>query len=103
MLKKDMTITDEIANRVASRERVFTIDLKSGGSIRQAFVNRKKHHGDENAEVLIEGTIGILNKVAFVDGLILEVSGTKGVLRIDLTNQELVQSLWLSPLQQRGE
>lgn len=98
----DTIVEEENPKRVSGRERIFTLDLKSGSSIKHAFLNHKKDDQDGKDEVLIEGTIGILEKVTLVDGLILEVSGTKGVLRIDLTNQELVQSLSLSPLQQQG-
>ena len=39
--------------------------------------------------VLVEGTIGKLVQAAFVEDVILEVVGEKGVLRINLEEKEL--------------
>ena len=39
--------------------------------------------------VLIEGTIGELVRATFAEGIILEVIGKKGVLRIDLGEGEI--------------
>ena len=39
--------------------------------------------------VLIEGTIGKLVRATFTEGIILEVIGKKGVLRIDLGEGEI--------------
>ena len=39
--------------------------------------------------VLVEGTIGELQRAQFVEGIVLEVIGDKGVLRINLTPEEI--------------
>jgi hypothetical protein len=70
-----------------SRNRVFTVDLRTRNAIRKASLGEGKC-GTQG--LLIEGTLGMLKKASFVDGLILEVIGTSGVLRIDLTSQELL-------------
>ena len=80
---------------ITPRERIFSIDLESNSSLKQVIFSRKKYGEENGEEVLIEGNIGALKKISFVDGLILEVVGTKGVLRIDLTSEELLQSLSL--------
>jgi hypothetical protein len=38
----------------------------------------------QKESTLIEGTIGNLVEATFTEGVILEVTGTKGVLRLDL-------------------
>ena len=43
--------------------------------------------GYEN--VLVEGTIGQLQRAEFVENLILEVVGDKGVLRINLAQEDI--------------
>jgi hypothetical protein len=43
--------------------------------------------GPEN--VLLEGTIGTLQRAEFAEDLILEVIGDKGVLRINLCQEEI--------------
>ena len=39
--------------------------------------------------MLIEGTLGTLKHANFLDGVVLEVAGEKGVLRVDLAREEL--------------
>jgi hypothetical protein len=39
--------------------------------------------------VLIEGTLGNLKRADFIDGVVLEVTGKNGVLRVDLAREEL--------------
>lgn len=46
-------------------------------------------HQKENT--LIEGTIGNLIEATFTEGIILEVTGTKGTIRLDLQAQEITQ------------
>lgn len=66
------------------RERDFSIELKS----KNCFKNFLLANGSlEN--VLVEGTVGKLQRVDFVEGILLEIIGTKGVLRIDLTREEI--------------
>jgi hypothetical protein len=74
-----------------NRERVFTLDLKARASLKNASLKDETRQGGETP-VLIEGTIGVLLKASFIDNLIFEVQGSKGILRIDLTSQEVVQS-----------
>jgi hypothetical protein len=38
---------------------------------------------------LIEGTIGDLTQATFIEGIVLEVTGTKGTLRLDLQAKEI--------------
>jgi hypothetical protein len=43
--------------------------------------------------VLFEGVLGELEDLSMVDGAVLEVRGTNGVLRIDLTVEDLREML----------
>lgn len=47
--------------------------------------------------LLIEGFIGELEEVGMIEDVMLEVRGTNGVLRMDLTGEELKNAL------QKGE
>ncbi len=64
--------------------RSFSLELKSRSSLRTALVG-----GGQGDRVTIEGTIGALKRAEFVEETILEVVGTAGALRIDLTRDEL--------------
>jgi hypothetical protein len=66
------------------KERFFSVELESKVSLKSVTLTNGNH---EN--VLIEGTIGELQRAEFAEGVILEVVGDKGVLRINLKDDEL--------------
>ena len=68
------------------KERVFSVELKSKKHVK----NFTLTNGSTDP-ALIEGTLGELVQATFKEGLILEVVGTKGVLRIDLGEDEIKQ------------
>lgn len=70
-----------------SRERFFSLELKSKSGLKSVSIPNGSR---EN--VLVEGTIGELVQVGFNDGIVLEIMGEKGVLRIDVTEDEVTQS-----------
>ena len=72
--------------RRRSNERVFTVELSSRQALRKASVGNEKEPG-----VQIEGSLGLLKSVSFRDGVVLEVSGTNGILRVDLLKEEAVR------------
>jgi len=66
------------------KERFFSIELKSTAHLRNVTLVNSSH---EN--VLVEGTIGELVQATFAEGMILEIVGKKGTLRINLREKEL--------------
>ncbi len=66
----------------ADNERVFTIELRSNRNIRGASF-------DGDRKVFVEGTLGVLKTARFLEGLVLEVVGENGVLRVDLSRNDL--------------
>ncbi len=66
------------------KERFFSIELKSKANLKNVTLANGDH---EN--VLIEGTVGQLQRASFIDGVVLEVVGEKGVFRINLTHEEI--------------
>jgi len=70
-----------------NKERFFSVELKSKASLKNVtFTN----NGLEN--VLLEGTLGQLQRATFAEDLILEVVGNKGVLRINLSRIDIKES-----------
>ena len=63
-------------------ERMFTIELRSKADVRNASL-------DDEKGILIEGSIGPLVRARFLDDLVLEVVGSKGELRMDLSRRDL--------------
>jgi hypothetical protein len=69
---------------VENDERFFSVELKSKTSLKNITITN-----GSSASVLVEGTVGKLVQAAFVEDVILEVVGEKGVLRINLEQKEL--------------
>lgn len=71
-------------NKPVEKERSFSIELRP-------FVNLHRINLDNGfrEHALIEGTIGELEHAEFVDDMVLEILGSKGVLRIDLSEHEV--------------
>ena len=67
-----------------TKERVFSIELKSRKDLKNIAL------ADSGSDrVTIEGTIGKLMRAHFEEQVILEITGTKGILRIDLGVDEI--------------
>ena len=71
-------------NKVENEERFFSVELKSKAHLKNVSIANGTR---EN--VLIEGSIGELLQASFADGVILEVVGNKGILRINLEEHEI--------------
>ena len=67
-----------------NKERFFSVELKSKVNLKNVTV---RESGLEN--VLVEGTLGKLQRAEFADGVVLEVFGDKGVLRVNLTMDDI--------------
>ena len=70
-----------------SKERFFSLELKSKLDLKSVCIPNEAR---EN--VLVEGTIGKLVQIGFAEGVVLEIRGEKGVLQIDITEDEVTQS-----------
>jgi len=69
------------------KERIFSVELKSKRDLKEISL------GDGAAEtVLVEGSLGELVQATFKEGVILEVIGKNGTLRIDLIEDEITKS-----------
>ncbi len=71
-------------NKPANKERVFSVELKSKRNLKNVTLT----NGSSDS-VLVEGTIGELVQATFKEGIILEVVGKNGVLRVDLGEDEI--------------
>jgi len=71
-------------NKPIENERSFSIELKSKGYLKNITLNNESRE-----KALVEGTIGELEHAEFVDDVILEVLGSKGVLRIAIGEGEI--------------
>ena len=67
-----------------NKERVFSVELKSRRNLKNVTLTN-----GSNDSVLVEGTIGELVQATFAEGIILEVVGKNGILRVDLREDEI--------------
>jgi hypothetical protein len=67
-----------------NKERSFCIELKSKTHLKNIAMTNASSEG-----VLIEGTLGELQQARFAEGVILEVVGSNGILRIDIEDDEI--------------
>ncbi|MGD0646201.1 MAG: hypothetical protein ABSA75_14965 [Candidatus Bathyarchaeia archaeon] len=71
-------------NKPVEKERSFSVELKSKANLKNITLNN-----DIQENAVIEGTIGKLEHAGFVEDMVLEVMGRKGVLRIDISETEI--------------
>ncbi len=71
-----------------TKNRAFTVELKSKSALKSASLDNEGPDG-----VTVEGTLGTLVGATFQDGVVLEVAGTQGTLRVDLTADEISAEL----------
>ena len=70
-------------------EHSFSIEMKSEHCVRKmSFLDQ------ENGHVFFEGFLGELKGVSMVEGLMLQIEGANGVLRVDITQKDLEKSLY---------
>lgn len=66
------------------KERSFSVELKPKVNLRHLAFNN-----DSGENALIEGSIGEFEHAEFVEDMVLEILGRKGVLRIDISENEI--------------
>ena len=71
-------------NKTNDKERVFSVELKSKRNLKNIILT-----DGSSDSVLIEGTIGELVQATFAEGVVLEVVGKNGVLRLDLGEDDI--------------
>jgi hypothetical protein len=81
---------EKLNQKINQNERFFSVELKSKVSLKNITL---ANNGQEN--VLVEGTLGELRHAGFAEGLVLEIVGDKGVLRINLSQDDIKQKVEL--------
>jgi hypothetical protein len=69
-------------------EHSFSIEMKSKKHVKHISLSNESHE-----HVLFEGSLGELEELSMVEGAVLEIKGVNGVLRIDLSEEELRKML----------
>ncbi len=74
----------KMENNNQSKERFFSIELNSRNHLKNVTLTNGSYDN-----VLVEGTIGELVAATFAEDEIFEVTGKKGVLRINLAQTDI--------------
>jgi hypothetical protein len=72
------------ASGVERLEHSFSIEMKSKRYVKNISISDEDHN-----LVLFQGFLGDLKTLSLVEGKMLEVKGSNGILRIDLSEEEL--------------
>lgn len=67
-------------------DRGFTAEISSKQFVKNVSISNEAHD-----RVLFEGVFGELMELYMVDDRVLEIKGTEGTLRIDVTKEELAR------------
>ena len=65
----------------------FSVQMNSAESVSGLVINRKKDR------IFIEGELGKIEEVEFVEGKVLTITGENGVLRLDISRKNLIKAL----------
>ena len=65
----------------------FSVQMNSAGSVSGLVINRKKDR------IFIEGELGKIEEVEFIEEKVLTLMGENGVLRIDISRETLIEAL----------
>jgi hypothetical protein len=69
-------------------EHSFSIEMKS-----EQYVRKMSFLDKEESNVFFEGFLGALKGISIVEGVMLQMEGANGVLRVDVTQEELENCL----------
>ena len=73
---------------MSNERHSFSIEMNS-----KKHVNKISINSETNDEVLFEGELGKLVRIKLIEGVLLQITGDNGILRIDVTEKELSDGL----------
>jgi len=65
-------------------EHSFSIEMRSKDSVKTLSFMEK-----ENGNVFFEGFLGKLKNISMVEDVMLEIEGKNGIIKLDITSQEI--------------
>jgi len=69
-------------------EHAFSVEMKTEDAVkRMSFLDK------ENGQVFFEGYLGKLKNINMIEGVMLEIEGANGTLKIDITQKEIEECI----------
>ena len=69
-------------------EHSFSVEMKTKNAVRRMYFLDK-----ENEQIFFEGCLGKLTCINMVEGVMLEIEGANGTLKLDITQKEIEQCM----------
>ncbi len=69
-------------------EHTFTVEMRSKSHVKSISIS-----DEARDRVLFEGNLGELKKISLAEGDVLELVGVNGVLRVDVSEEQLNEAL----------
>jgi hypothetical protein len=79
-------------------EHSFSVEMNS-----QVCVRKMTFLEQESGHVFLEGFLGELKNVSMIEGLMLQIEGANGVIRVDIDRKDLESCLAAKTALQGGE
>ena len=73
---------------ISKKKGFFSIETESKKHLTNVSISNKPHE-----RVLIEGFLGEFSEIEMIENVLMQFTGANGVLRIDLSKDELWQNL----------
>lgn len=69
-------------------EHSFSVEMKTEDAVKKmSFLDK------ENGQVFFEGYLGKLKNINVIEGVMLEIEGANGTLKIDITQKEIEECI----------
>ncbi len=75
-------------NKTSSSSHMFSIELVSRDCVKCLVIPN-----ENDDKVLIEGFLGDIESLGIIEGVMLEINGTNGTLKMDLSEEEISKLL----------
>ena len=79
-------------------EHSFSVEMRTKDSVKTLSFMEK-----ENSNVLFEGFLGKLKNISMVEDVMLEIEGKNGIIKLDITSQEIEKCVSPKKENTRGE
>jgi hypothetical protein len=81
-----MIETKQMNKRI--EEHSFSIEMKTQSAVRKMSIL-----DEENSQVFFEGFLGKLKNINMIEGVMLEIEGANGTIKLDITQKEIEQCI----------
>ena len=71
-------------------ESSFSLELRSKNHLKKLTLN-----GNRSKGLVLEGSLGVIKDIEFQGGAVFVLTGSKGIIRLDLKEEDLIEKMRL--------